>query len=405
MKPKEKPGRDGRVSLRLLVIAVSLAVPLLVLGATTGPAWWYNPSLTPSGTPLISGTANDYAAVNQGQVKNLAVTAVNELNTDLAQFGGAGQNLNNLALSLTATSTATNDFAAVNLGQLKALAQPFYDWLLTVGYTQGPLASGTYPWIASGLAANDYAVANIGQAKNLFSFDVTYSSAGNGIPDWWVGKYFPTLTDATLPPYALWSGSQVTILQAYQNGWNPIDYYNGQVPTLTIISGNNQTGAPGGFAPSALIVSVSNQGSPMVNAPVTFTVTSGGGGLKTSYMAGPVKSISLLTNQNGQAIIYFQFPAANSNTSTISAAAGSTGAQAQQLFGESTDNGSGAYSSPFAPSNGSVVRNLDGSLDVSWQNNTDDPSPIPISLQQPDGSWKVVTTVPAGTTHVHIPAQ
>jgi hypothetical protein len=162
MKPKERPSRGGLVPLRLLVAgAICLGIPLRLFAS--GPAWWSNPSLTVSGTsPVISGTANDYGAANQGQVKNIAITAINELNTDLAQFGGAGPALNSLAVSLSATSAGTNDYAAINIGQLKAVAQPFYDWLLYLGYNGAPLTSGTYPWIGSSSAANDYAVANIG---------------------------------------------------------------------------------------------------------------------------------------------------------------------------------------------------------------------------------------------------
>jgi len=44
------------------------------------PEWWYNQG-------LISGTAyNDFAAANQGEAKNFAVGAVNELDVDLAPF-------------------------------------------------------------------------------------------------------------------------------------------------------------------------------------------------------------------------------------------------------------------------------------------------------------------------------
>ena len=44
-------------------------------------------------------------------------------------------------------------------------------------------------------------------------------STGSGIPDWWLLQYFGR-TD--LDPYALCpSGDGWTILQAYQNGWNP----------------------------------------------------------------------------------------------------------------------------------------------------------------------------------------
>ena len=187
MKIKERSNCGGSISMRLVaIIAISITIPLLLRGAT-GPSWWYNPSLTTSGTAAVGQTGtNDYAAVNQGQVKNLAVTAVNVLNANIPQFGGAGTVLNNLKAALSATSGSTADYAPANIGQLKSVAKPFYDWLLALGYTQGPLTSGTYPWLYSGANANDYAAANIGQVKNLFNFDLAYTTdPSNLLPDWW----------------------------------------------------------------------------------------------------------------------------------------------------------------------------------------------------------------------------
>jgi len=54
------------------------------------------------------------------------------------------------------------------------------------------------------------------------------SSSGNGIPDWWLLQYgLPLDTD----PYSLCSsGDGWTILQAYQNGWNPNLFYTPPPP-------------------------------------------------------------------------------------------------------------------------------------------------------------------------------
>jgi hypothetical protein len=185
------------------------------LNAQTEPAypeWWYNQG-------LISGTAyNDFAAANQGEAKNFAVGAVNELDTDLSQFGGAGPALESLALSLTATSPQTSDYSVINLGTLKNLLQPFYDRLLAVGYTLGPLSSGSYPWTAGGLSPSDYNAANIGQLKFLFDFDLTLSSDGSGIPNWWEHAFFP---GETVNPNGYSSSDGLTNLENYVDGINP----------------------------------------------------------------------------------------------------------------------------------------------------------------------------------------
>ena len=98
------------------------------------------------------------------------------------------------------------------------MIQPFYDRLLAVGYSIGPLSSGSYPWLSSPSPANDYAMANIGQVKFLFSFDLNISSDGSGIPDWWKNDFFP---GTTVDPGGYSAGNGLTNLENYQDGINP----------------------------------------------------------------------------------------------------------------------------------------------------------------------------------------
>lgn len=210
-----------RAFLPLLLLASAFGLPHLLLGAT-GPAWWTNPALTAGGNaPLIRGGADDYAAVNQGQFKNVAVTAVKYLDVELASLGGASADLRTLAGSLSAKSSATDDYSPVNLGQLKAAAKPFYDQLLAIGFAGPPLATGTYPWSSGQNATDDYAMANIGQLKHLFSFDLTYSNDGNPLPAWWRAYYFQT---SNVNPSAKVSanGRKITCLQAWKRQIDPL---------------------------------------------------------------------------------------------------------------------------------------------------------------------------------------
>jgi hypothetical protein len=148
--------------LFLLAIAGSQA---LAQTPTYYPSWW-------SSYGVLSGTTRaDYAAANQGQAKNIAFAAIQEFSAALP--GGAGETLDALALTLSATSANTRDYAAINLGQLKALAKPFYDRLAQDNFSGPPLTLGQmYPWLGSGNSPEDYAAANIGQVKNLFSFTI-----------------------------------------------------------------------------------------------------------------------------------------------------------------------------------------------------------------------------------------
>jgi hypothetical protein len=211
MNPKEKRGYCGLGELRLLLFAAVAMIPLAL--QAEGPAWWANQGVLNGNAP------NDYSLGNQGQAKWMAVNAVNELNQDLSQFGGAGNALNALAVSLSATTARTNDYNALNLGELKALSQPFFDRLLALGYTGAPLTSGTYPWAVPGAGTpNDYAAGNIGQLKYLFSFDVTISSDGSGIPNWWENEFFP---GQTVNPAGYSSSDGLTNMENYLDGVNP----------------------------------------------------------------------------------------------------------------------------------------------------------------------------------------
>ncbi len=184
--------------MRLLVALGGLTLLPLLLGAVEFPAWWQQ-----RGALVMAGNqpapADDFAAVNQGQLKNLAVAASDELDARIPS--GAGPQIHALIASWFQTNPAgqfirdgqdrripkvtasTDDFAAVNLGQLKTVAQPFYDRLIQIGYCDA------YPWESSTTPPDDFALANLGQVKNLFNFNLigfdfsNLDSDGDGISD------------------------------------------------------------------------------------------------------------------------------------------------------------------------------------------------------------------------------
>ena len=132
--------------------------------APPDPLWW-----TVDATKIrdASATANNYAPLNLGQLRNTATKAHAYLNDALSQFGGAG-----FELSL-GTDTSSN-YSPTNLGQLKAVAKPFYDRLIALGYNtkQNLKDRGypsdwafDYPWNNVTLvpASDNYGPANIGQ--------------------------------------------------------------------------------------------------------------------------------------------------------------------------------------------------------------------------------------------------
>jgi|GEM_PF-1762997 len=160
--------------VRELLSGFLIASLLLPAQAVSPPLWWAGQGIIDSGK-----SSDDYAVINQGQLKNLVKAAVAEMNARLP--GGAGTGLNGL-VSSWANAVEANDFAAVNAGQLKSVAKVIYDRLLSTG-----VISALPEWSTDSSAGNeDFAVANIGQAKNLFSFfvpDKVTDSDGDGFTD------------------------------------------------------------------------------------------------------------------------------------------------------------------------------------------------------------------------------
>jgi len=101
------------------------------------------------------------------------------------------------------------------------------------------------------------------------------------LPDKWEVDHAldPRLNDAASDA----DGDGRTNLQEYQSGANPQDYYNGASPAIATLEGAGQAGPPGHFLPKPWTVQVRNAaGAVLTNAPVTFTVPAGQGGLAAS---------------------------------------------------------------------------------------------------------------------------
>jgi len=159
------------------VAAAIGAVAFAVLAWAADPYWWTQGVIDTNSTP------NDFAAANQGQAKWMAQKARDAFETNLYAFGGAGTGIN----ARVDAFSATNNFLPLNLGQLKYLAEPFYDRLAAVGWTNAfPVGmTGSYPWTATTTDDVSYALVNLGQLKYVFSFDpeACMDSDGDGLTD------------------------------------------------------------------------------------------------------------------------------------------------------------------------------------------------------------------------------
>ena len=206
-----------RIGLAALLVFGGLVADVSLAQA---PAWWAARGVT-NGQP-----ADDYAVANIGQLKQVATQAAAEMNQKLP--GGAGSTITALVDSWQQpplSGVTRDDYAALNQGQLKAVAKLFYDRLAQFSYQGAPIGSGGgYPWTAATGDDDSYALANLGQLKYVFSFVVpTISNPGDadsdGMPDAWETAHGlnPAVNDAA----GDLDGDGVSNLAEYQQGLNP----------------------------------------------------------------------------------------------------------------------------------------------------------------------------------------
>src|ERR1700685_3999183 len=126
---------DGALSLKLMLLMTAcFGARALTVQATTTPAWWS----ARGAVTIASPSTNDYDAVSMGQLKFFTQKAVDELNADLTNNGGAGTNLNTMVANwsneyvtnhYTYSNPKPSDRQAVNIGQLKYIGNLIYSQL------------------------------------------------------------------------------------------------------------------------------------------------------------------------------------------------------------------------------------------------------------------------------------
>ena len=140
-----------------------------------------------------------------------------------------------------------------------------YDIYGTGALLGGGITNSQWSWLGQGYAGCRYSISNIPNAAAYFilgtpqdtdndglpdAYEILIShtdpqnpdTAGSGLADWFWVVYFGG--NNTLDPYSLCSsGDGWTLLQAYQNGWNPAAYQNPPAPQGFSASYNPATGA------------------------------------------------------------------------------------------------------------------------------------------------------------------
>jgi len=218
-------------------------------------------------------------------------------------------------------------------------------------------------------------------------------SDSNGLPDEWELKYFGIIGN---DPNSSPDGNGYTLLQDYQAGADPTNYYSqpnpggsGAImitPTLSYVSGSRQVSTAGHYTDEPLVVQLANSSGGVVvlpHAPVTFTASAG---QVVATGGTPGATATALADANGQARCFFKQPTTNGATSTITASIGSL---TPVTFTESTSAGDGTFDSPTGIT---VTRVSETEMDLTWVNHASAAKGIWIVKSTDHGTtWSTVT--------------
>jgi len=395
--PHKSDTRSATITQALwLMVACSIA--LAVTSYASDPAWWSS-----SGAVNASLGTNDYAVVNQGQLKQFTARAVDQMNSNLTSWG-AGTNLTEMVTGwsndysihgYSATNIEPSDYQAMNVGQLKYIGNLIWGRLQTAGFTNAAPA-----WLDLNTNTDPQA-ANIGQLKTVFDFDIssfpslphiTSSTTASGT----VGGTFTYTITADNSPTGFGVVGTLPGL-SFNTGTGVIS----GMPTAAgayalTLSASNVTGTSYAplllsISPAVPVITSGTTASGTTGAPFTYTITASN--TPTSFSATGLPSGLTFSTSSG---IISGTPTA-SGTATVALGASNAGGSA------STVNLALTISNPSAPviTSGTVATgdlNVPFIYTITASNNPTNftAGSLPAGLSV-NGSTGVISGTPTGT--------
>lgn len=143
---------------------------------------------------------------------------------------------------------------------------------------------------------------------------------GDGMADAWETEW---LGGTNAAPTGDFDGDGLSNLQEYEGGTLPNDFYNGQRPLLSIVSGDRQAANTNTFLPLPLVVRVRDQaGFGLSNAPVTFTIWPAGGLFSINTNGAPLYATNeVRAASDGLAQVWLKLPPGSGGLQWIAASA------------------------------------------------------------------------------------
>ena len=189
------------------------------------------------------------------------------------------------------------------------------------------------------------------------------------------------------------------------NGTDPTDAFDGSAPVITISSGDKQLGWTGQFDAAPLVVYVANASELKIrNQLVVFSAPVAALALSNSPTAPVSATLSAMTDEEGQATIYFRQPTTRNVTTTIHAQTQGKAPNTTSSVDFSTLSVGGNIYGPAAPGNlqGEWLEGVDTEVDgyeLTWEDNSNDEATFVIERSIGDAHhWIPVGVVPANTT-------
>lgn len=295
----------------LSLLKTAAAACLLVIPApatqAAEPAWWNDSAAQTKIWATTPQNTENWAPINVGQLKHVAVRAQAYLHERLQPMGGAGTAINTLCSTFTSAGVLPENDAPANVGQLKYVAKLFYDRLYAVGLNwqtgEYGAASQKYPWTPwqDSIHPENGSPANVGQLKNLFAFTISDNfkstladSNSDGIPDYWMRHYGEGMITAmggiedssghiVFDANALFAASEDGMIRSSSFGPFIVGYNSGTGFTRFLPS--QHTGKLGFFPPGYRAGEADADGVPNAGTDDTFPLLSG-------YVQDPATSLA-----------------------------------------------------------------------------------------------------------------
>ena len=128
---------------------------------------------------------------------------------------------------------------------------------------------------------------------------------GDGLPDDHEISLFGNLATLASGADDL-DGDGLTNRQEFEGGTDPNDYYNGNTPVITLLSGSGQTIHNGQRTDDPLVFLVTDGTGPLANAPVELSHLELIGGLETTDGNTLATTLTLRTDSEGKVAVHFK---------------------------------------------------------------------------------------------------